>query len=214
MPQPIEPRRAAVDRLDWYLKAKFGLFVHWGAYAVAGVESSWPIMSPDLAGMLFGNPTRISEADYTALPQRFNPQAFDARAWVRLAQETGMRYIVFTAKHHDGFCMFDAPGTDYKVTNTPFGRDICLELADACAQAGMRLGFYYSPPDMRHPGYRDRPGGPDRDQPDIALEIVGNQPGRHVGGRGGAEEVHLDLAFALRVAEHVAAGEDQGLALA
>ncbi len=66
-----------------------------------------------------------------------------------------MRYIVLTAKHHDGFCMFDAPGTDYKITNTPYGKDICLELAEACAKAGMRLGFYYSPPDMHHPGYRD-----------------------------------------------------------
>ena len=66
-----------------------------------------------------------------------------------------MRYIVLTAKHHDGFCMFDAPGTDYKITNTPYGKDICLELAEACSEAGMRLGFYYSPPDMHHPGYRD-----------------------------------------------------------
>ena len=66
-----------------------------------------------------------------------------------------MRYIVITAKHHDGFCMFDAPGTDYKITNTPYGKDICLELAQACARAGMPLGFYYSPPDMHHPGYRD-----------------------------------------------------------
>jgi alpha-L-fucosidase len=66
-----------------------------------------------------------------------------------------MRYIVVTAKHHDGFCMFDAPGTDYKITKTPFGRDICLELSKACAKMDMRLGFYYSPPDMNHPGYRD-----------------------------------------------------------
>ena len=143
------------DRLDWYLQAKFGLFLHWGAYSVAGVEASWPIMTPDMAEIMFGNTARISEADYTALPHRFNPVKFDARAWVRLAQEAGMRYIVLTAKHHDGFCMFDAPGTDYKITNTPYGKDICLELAEACSEAGMRLGFYYSPPDMHHPGYRD-----------------------------------------------------------
>ncbi len=151
----LKPSRTAVNRLDWYLEAKFGLFLHWGAYAAGGVEASWPIMTPDLAEIMFGNSTRISEADYTALPRRFNPRAFDARAWVRLAQEAGMRYIVLTAKHHDGFCMFDAPGTDYKITNTPYGKDICLELAEACAEAGMRLGFYYSPPDMHDPGYRD-----------------------------------------------------------
>jgi alpha-L-fucosidase len=141
--------------LSWYLKAKFGLFIHWGAYAVAGVEASWPIMTPDLAVAMFGNKTRISQAEYTSLPGRFNPIDFDAEAWVQMAQATGMRYIIFTSKHHDGFCMFDAPGTDYKITNTPYRKDICLELAQACAKAGMPLGFYYSPPDMHHPGYRD-----------------------------------------------------------
>jgi alpha-L-fucosidase len=80
---------------------------------------------------------------------------FDADEWVRLAKEAGMRYIILTSKHHDGFCMFDAPGTDYKITNTAYGKDICLELSQACARAGMPLGFYYSPPDMHHPGYRD-----------------------------------------------------------
>ena len=149
------PFRNTDDRLDWYLQAKFGLFLHWGAYAAAGVEASWPIMTPDMAEIMFGNPARISESEYTALPRRFNPEKFDARAWVRLAQAAGMRYIVLTAKHHDGFCMFDAPDTDYKITNTPYGKDVCLELAEACAEAGMRLGFYYSPPDMHHPGYRD-----------------------------------------------------------
>jgi alpha-L-fucosidase len=146
---------AATERLDWYLKAKFGLFIHWGPYSVAGAEASWPIMLPDAAEVLFKGSRRISEADYIQLPARFNPSRFDARAWVRLAQDAGMRYIVITTKHHDGFCMFDAPGTDYKITRTAYGRDICLELAEACAAAGMRLGFYYSPPDMHHPGYRD-----------------------------------------------------------
>ena len=143
------------QRLAWYLDAKFGLFIHWGAYSVAGVEASWPMMTPRFSEAMFGNKTRISETDYTALPDRFNPVDFDAAAWVRLAQQAGMRYIVFTAKHHDGFCMFDAPGTDYKITNTPYGKDICQELAQACAEANMPLGFYYSPPDMHHPGYRD-----------------------------------------------------------
>ncbi len=150
--QGDQDRRLA---LDWYLQAKFGLFIHWGAYAVAGAEASWPIMTPDLSEVMFGTQVRINEADYSALPGRFNPVDFDAEAWMRTAQDAGMRYMVFTAKHHDGFCMFDAPGTDYKITNTPFGRDVCLELAQACAKAGMPLGFYYSPPDMHHPGYRD-----------------------------------------------------------
>ena len=142
-------------RLAWYQEAKFGLFIHWGAYSVAGVEASWPVMAPDLARAMFGTQTGITESEYVRLPTRFNPAGFDADAWVRTAQEAGMRYIIFTAKHHDGFCMFDAPGTDYKITRTPYGKDVCLELAQACARAGMRLGFYYSPPDMHHPGYRD-----------------------------------------------------------
>ena len=143
------------QRLAWYLDARFGMFIHWGAYTVAGVEASWPIMAPDLSEAMFRTQTRITEKEYVEFPTRFNPLDFNADEWVRIAQEAGMRYIVITSKHHDGFCMFDAPGTDYKITNTPYGRDICLELAQACARSGMPLGFYYSPPDMHHPGYRD-----------------------------------------------------------
>lgn len=141
--------------LDWYLESRFGMFIHWGAYAAAGVEASWSMMAPDLSEAMFGTTTRISEAEYQALPAQFNPFDFDAEGWVHTAQKAGMRYIVMTAKHHDGFCMFDAPGTDYKITKTSFGRDVCKEMADACHAAGMPLGFYYSPPDMHHPGYRD-----------------------------------------------------------
>jgi alpha-L-fucosidase len=155
MPDSNQPNPNSLPTSDWYQQAKFGLFIHWGAYSVAGVEASWPIMAPDLSEAMFGTVNRISESEYRALPARFNPVDFDAEAWVRTAREAGMQYIVITSKHHDGFCMFDAPGTDYKITNTPFGRDICLELSQACAKLGMRLGFYYSPPDMHHPGYRD-----------------------------------------------------------
>lgn len=143
------------DRMAWYQDAKFGMFIHWGVYTVAEVEASWPIMAPDLSEAMFTNRTRIDEKEYTTLPARFNPTGFDADTWVRTAKEAGMRYMVITSKHHDGFCMFDAPGTDYKITNTPYGKDICLELAQACARQNMPLGFYYSPPDMHHPGYRN-----------------------------------------------------------
>jgi len=142
-------------RMQWYLDAKFGLFIHWGAYTVAGSEASWPIMAPRLSEAMFDTPSNVAEEDYVKLPEQFNPKDFNADEWVKIAQDAGMKYIVITSKHHDGFCMFDAPGTDYKITNTTFGRDICLELAQACKRADMRLGFYYSPPDMHHPGYRD-----------------------------------------------------------
>jgi alpha-L-fucosidase len=142
-------------RRQWFLDAGFGLFIHWGPYSVAGVEASWPIMAPELAAVAFGQQRAISEAEYVSLPARFNPVEYDPGRWVELASQAGMKYVVFTAKHHDGFCMFDAPGTDYKITNTPYGQDVCAQLARACAEGGQRLCFYYSPPDMHHPGYRD-----------------------------------------------------------
>jgi alpha-L-fucosidase len=135
------------ERLKKFNDAKFGMFIHWGPYSVASVEASWPIMRPGNWG--------ISEADYRALPLKFNPVQFDARSWVRLAKAAGQRYIVFTTKHHDGFCMFDSQYTNYKITKTPYGKDIVAQLAEAAKAEGMPLGFYYSPPDMNHPGFRD-----------------------------------------------------------
>ncbi len=155
MADQMESPQDSSQRLDWYRQARFGLFIHWGAYSVAGAEASWPVMAPALSATMFGTQISITEREYVALPSQFNPVDFDPDEWVRIARGAGMRYMLLTSKHHDGFCMFDAPGTDYKITNTPYGKDICLELAQACARAGMPLGFYYSPPDMHHPGYRD-----------------------------------------------------------
>ncbi len=135
------------QRTNWFRRAKFGMFIHWGPYSLASVEASWPIMVPAH--------WNITEADYTALYHQFNPVQFDPQAWVSLAEKAGMRYMVFTTKHHDGFCMFDTSLTDYKITRTPYGRDVTAMLANAAHQANMPLGFYYSPPDMHHPGYRD-----------------------------------------------------------
>ncbi len=138
------------DRTAWYREAKFGMFIHWGPYSLASVEASWPIMTPAKSG-----PGVISEAEYRALPERFNPVKFDPKAWVRLARASGQRYMVFTSKHHDGFCMFDSAYTGYKITRTPYGKDIVAQLAAAAKEEKMPLGFYYSPPDMNHPGFRD-----------------------------------------------------------
>jgi alpha-L-fucosidase len=97
----------------------------------------------------------ITEPEYVSLYKRFNPTLYDPKAWVELAKQAGQRYMVFTTKHHDGFCMFDSALTDYKITRTPYGKDVTAMLAKAAQEAGMPLGFYYSPPDMHHPGYRD-----------------------------------------------------------
>lgn len=145
----VRPLRALAvngDRLSRFNQAKFGMFIHWGPYSVAGVEASWPILRPD---------GEITEAEYRALPQRFNPVKFDPHAWIEIAKSAGQRYIVFTTKHHDGFCMFDSAYTDYKITRTPYGKDTLRMLAEACHADNMPLGLYYSPPDMNHPGFRD-----------------------------------------------------------
>jgi alpha-L-fucosidase len=135
------------NRTAWYRRAKFGMFIHWGPYSLASVEASWPIMTPKTG--------EISEADYRALARQFNPTRFDPGAFVDLARSAGQRYMVFTTKHHDGFCMFDSSYTSYKITNTPYKKDIVAALAKACQADDMPLGFYYSPPDMTHPGFRD-----------------------------------------------------------
>ena len=135
------------ERTAWYRAAKFGMFIHWGPYSLASVEASWPIMVPKPGG--------ITEAEYRELPKRFNPTKFDPYSFVDLARAAGQQYMVFTTKHHDGFCMFDTAYTDYKVTNTPYGKDIVAQLSAACMERGMPLGFYYSPPDMHHPAFRD-----------------------------------------------------------
>ncbi|HEX4032622.1 MAG TPA: alpha-L-fucosidase [Terracidiphilus sp.] len=135
------------ERIRWYRDAKFGMFMHWGPYSLASVEASWPIMRPTPGG--------ITQAEYEALPQRFNPTLFDPEAFVDLARSAGQKYMVFTTKHHDGFCMFDSQYTSYKITNAPYGKDIVKQLSDACLKDGMPLGFYYSPPDMHNPNFRD-----------------------------------------------------------
>lgn len=151
-PSPSRP----AGRTAWFREAKFGMFIHWGPYSQASVEASWPIMISVAQLERFKLAARaISYDDYVALPKTFNPRQFDARRFVQLAKAAGQRYMVFTTKHHDGFCMYDSSYTRYKITETPYQKDIVGELAAACRAEGMPLGFYYSPPDMHHPGFRD-----------------------------------------------------------
>src|SRR5271157_1702117 len=121
-PASSEPSEA--QRTDWFRQSKFGMFIHWGPYSMASVEASWPIMTPEPHW-------NITESQYVTLYKRFNPVQYDPQAWVHLAKDAGMRYMVFTTKHHDGFCMFDTALTDYKITKTAYGRDTTAVLARA-----------------------------------------------------------------------------------
>ena len=139
------------NKMDWWQDAKFGLFIHWGPSSVAGVEISWARQTHpfDWPGEL----NVVPDEEYDALYKQFNPVNFDADALVRTAKEAGMKYLVFTAKHHDGFAMWPTKLSDYNISNTPFKRDICKELAEACRKHGLKLGWYYSTRDWYHPDY-------------------------------------------------------------
>lgn len=134
--------------VEKWREMKFGLFIHWGPISILGEPIGWSRGGERRGWRGKGHvPVEI----YDNLYKRFNPTEFNAGQWVQMAQDAGMKYLVFVCKHHDGFCMFDSKLTDYKITNTPSKRDIYGELADACHKAGLKLGFYYSLPDWYHP---------------------------------------------------------------
>ncbi|NLF19561.1 MAG: glycoside hydrolase [Lentisphaerae bacterium] len=127
------------DGRDGFFEHRYGLFVHWGLYALTG----WHEQVQWRHG--------IPKADYVRLMSQFNPVHFDPERWLDLMAEAGMQYLCITTKHHDGFCLWDSACTEYKVTRTPYGRDILAMLAEACQRRGIRLGLYYSCPDWHHP---------------------------------------------------------------
>jgi alpha-L-fucosidase len=137
-------------RMSWWDDAKFGMFIHWGLYAVPAGEYNGEKV--DGIGEWIMNSLRIPISEYEQFAPQFNPVKFDAREWVSLAKDAGMNYIIITSKHHDGFCLWDTEYTDWNIMKaTPFRRDILKELADACKEEGIKLGFYYSIMDWHHP---------------------------------------------------------------
>ncbi len=135
-------RQTNTDYLKWWQDARFGMFIHWGPVTRFGGEISW---------------TRegYGKAKYDSLYKGFNPVKFNPEEWVALAQKAGMKYIVFTAKHHDGFCEWNTKTTSYNIMKTPFGRDVCKELADAAHKAEMPICWYFSPADWKDPDCRN-----------------------------------------------------------
>jgi alpha-L-fucosidase len=134
---------AKEKRLEWFREAKYGLFIHWGLYALPAGEWNGK-RSPGLGEWVMLR-SAVPVKEYETLASRFNPVKFNADEWVQLARDAGMKYIVITSKHHDGFAMFKSNASRYNIVDaTPFKRDALKELADACARGGVRLGFYYS----------------------------------------------------------------------
>ena len=127
--------------MAWYTNARFGMFIHWGLYAIPA-RGEW-VRSEE----------RIPADVYDRYAAEFDPKHCDIRAWVRLARDAGMKYAILTAKHHDGFCLFDTAYTDFKSTNTAAGRDFVREFVDACREYGLRTGLYFSVIDWRHPDF-------------------------------------------------------------
>lgn len=141
------------QRLEWWRKARFGMFIHWGPVSLKGTEISW-----SRGGLRRGiEKTGTGEIPvdvYDNLYKQFNPVEFNAKEWVDIARSAGMKYMVLTAKHCDGFCLWHTSVDDYNIGSTPFKRDVCAELADAAHHADVKIGWYYSPMDWRDPDCR------------------------------------------------------------
>jgi alpha-L-fucosidase len=137
-------------RLNWWRAARFGLFIHWGLYAIPA--GSWRGQEVPDIGEWIQQRARIPAAEYAGLASQFNPTHFDAAEWVGLAKRAGQKYLVITSKHHDGFCLFKSNLTTFNSTEAPFGRDIIAELAQECARQDIHFGLYYSQTqDWHHP---------------------------------------------------------------
>lgn len=139
-------------RMGWWREARFGLFIHWGLYAIPAGE--WKGQTNHAEWIR--HTAQIPIEEYDKFVGQFNPVKFDARDWVRMAKDAGMQYIVITSKHHDGFALFDSQVSDFDVMATPFRRDILKELSQACRENGIRLCFYHSIMDWHHPDYLPR----------------------------------------------------------
>lgn len=147
-----ETAKGRNSRMKWWREARLGMFIHWGLYSIPAGE--WKGSKGHAEWIR--ETVKIPLEEYDSLAGQFNPVKYNAEDWVRMAKGAGMKYIVITSKHHDGFCLFDTKETSFNVTSTPFKRDILKELASACRKFGMKLCFYYSIMDWHSPDYLPR----------------------------------------------------------
>lgn len=133
----------SAEQMKWWQDAKFGMFIHWGLYAIEG-KGEWAMFND-----------KVPAQDYAKLATKFNPQHFDASIWANVAKGAGMKYMVLTARHHDGFALWNSSSSylDFNSYETAAHRDFIKEYTDACRKAGLAVGLYYSPMDWRFPGY-------------------------------------------------------------
>lgn len=151
----------------WFTHDRFGMFIHWGLYSLPA-RHEWVKTNE-----------KISEEHYDLYFEHFNPDLYDPKEWARQAKAAGMKYAVMTAKHHEGFCMWDTQYTDYKCTNTPAGRDLIREYVDAFRAEGLHIGFYYSLIDWHHPDFTIDPLHPRRDDADAKEQNEGRDMRRY-----------------------------------
>jgi alpha-L-fucosidase len=136
-----ETEAQKTQRMKWWTDARFGMFIHWGIYALPA-RHEW-----------VKNRERLTNEDYQKYFDNFNPDMYNPREWAKMAKNAGMKYAVITSKHHDGFCLFESKFTDYHAVNTPYGKDLIKEWVDAFREEGLGVGFYYSLIDWHHPHY-------------------------------------------------------------
>lgn len=139
VPEKVEP--LAEEDMQWFRDAKFGMFIHWGVYSLLG-RGEW---------VLFNE--RLNVKEYESLAEDFSVPEYDPKAWARTAKAAGMKYMVLTTRHHDGFCLFDSKASSFNAVNSAAHRDLVREYVDACRGEGLKVGLYYSPMDWRFPGY-------------------------------------------------------------
>jgi len=154
LPKETETQKA--ERMKWWTDARFGMFIHWGLYALPA-RHEW-----------VKNAERMTNEQYQKYFEMFNPDMWDPHEWAKMAKAAGMKYVVLTAKHHEGFCLFDSKYTDYKTTNTPYGKDLIKEYVEAFRAEGLKVGFYYSLIDWHHPDYTIDRVHPQRQESDTA----------------------------------------------
>ncbi len=157
-PAADSPRTPDPESLERWQAMRFGMFIHWGPVSLKGTEIGW------------SRGREVPEQEYDQLFRQFNPTQFDANAWTQLARDAGMKYLVITSKHHDGFCIWDSPSTDYDIMATPFGRDVLKELSESCRRHDLLFCTYHSICDWWHPDYPTGSPGGSTEKPNPNME--------------------------------------------